>query len=108
MSTEEKKSEGMDSAVVGALSGIAGSSSGKLFVHPIDTIKAKIQVRKVNQMTGNKSLIAHIFRDTVKNDGFLGLYRGFSISFFGTIPAAGLYFGGYEFFKRNTMELPYF
>ena len=48
MSTEKKKGEGMDSAVVGALSGVVGSSFGKVFVHPIDTIKAKIQVMKVN------------------------------------------------------------
>ena len=48
MSSEKKKKEGMDSAVVGAFSGIVGSSCGKIFVHPIDTIKAKIQVQKVN------------------------------------------------------------
>ena len=48
MSTEKKKGEGRDSAVVGALSGVVSSSFAKVFVHPIDTIKAKIQVMKVN------------------------------------------------------------
>tara|TARA_B110000285_G_scaffold105695_1_gene120312 strand:- start:696 stop:878 length:183 start_codon:yes stop_codon:yes gene_type:complete len=59
-------------------------------------------------MTGNQSLIAHIFRDTIKKEGISGLYKGFTISFFGSMPAAGLYFGGYELFKRNTMEFSYF
>lgn len=42
MADKDKKSEGKDSAIVSALSGIVGSSVGKVFVHPIDTIKAKI------------------------------------------------------------------
>lgn len=31
-------------ALVSAIGGVIGSSTGKLFVHPIDTVKAKIQV----------------------------------------------------------------
>lgn len=37
----------------------------------------------------------------------MGLYRGFSISIAGTIPASFMYFGSYEFFKRNTLEYKY-
>ena len=41
MSTESKKS---NAPIVSAIAGVIGSSIGKIFVHPIDTIKAKIQV----------------------------------------------------------------
>jgi hypothetical protein len=37
-----------------------------------------------------------------------GLYRGFAIGLWGSIPAAGLYFGGYELFKKHTLEFEYF
>lgn len=44
-----------------------------------------------------------IAQDTVKAEGIAGLYRGFGIHVLGSIPAAGLYFGSYEFFKKNTL-----
>ncbi len=37
-----------------------------------------------------------------------GLYRGFAIGFYGSIPAAALYWGSYEFFKKNTLEIEFF
>ena len=40
MSDSEKVSK--NAPLVSALSGVVGSWTGKLFVHPIDTIKAKI------------------------------------------------------------------
>ena len=43
------KEEKVDrSELVNALSGVIGSSCTKFFVHPIDTIKAKIQVKKLD------------------------------------------------------------
>jgi len=35
------------------------------------------------------------------------LYRGFAIHITGSIPAAGLYFGAYEFFKSQTLQYTY-
>ena len=51
-----------------------------------------------------KSRIVNIARDTVKAEGIRGLYRGFSINVIGSIPAAGLYFGSYEYFKKNFLQ----
>ena len=102
----DKKSNN-NAAVVSAISGVCGSSVGKLFVHPIDTIKAKIQVQKL-QTKSEGSLIKSIFSDTIKTQGVGGLYRGFAIGLWGSIPAAGLYFGSYEWFKKNTLEIEYF
>ena len=49
----------------------------------------------------------NIANDTVAKEGVGGLYRGFAISIYGVIPASGLYFGSYEFFKKNTLEYQY-
>ena len=98
--------ENNNSALVSGLSGICGSSFGKFFVHPIDTIKAKLQVQRYDR-NGNRSIINSIFKETMRVEGIKGLYRGFGISLFGSMPAAGLYFGSYEFFKKNTLEYEY-
>ena len=44
-----------------------------------------------------------IARQTIQSEGLGGLYRGFAINILGSIPAAGLYFGSYEFFKSHTL-----
>ena len=43
------------SELANAISGMCGSSISKLFVHPIDTVKAKIQVRKIDFSKSTKS-----------------------------------------------------
>lgn len=52
----------------------------------------------------SRSVIFNVAKDTIRNEGIAGLYRGFGIHILGSIPAAGLYFGSYEFFKKNTLE----
>ena len=107
-----------NSPLVSALGGIVGASAAKVFVHPIDTVKAKIQVQKSKESL----VIRDVIRQTMKNEGLSGLYRGFSVSLFGSIPAAGLYFthliknthfsglyfGSYEFFKKQTLQNQFF
>ena len=53
-------------------------------------------------------MILNVIRDTIKTEGAGGLYRGFAISLYGSIPASGLYFGSYEFFKKSTLEYKFF
>ena len=48
-----------------------------------------------------------IAKETVSKDGVGGLYRGFAVGFIGAIPASFLYFGSYEWFKKNTLEYKY-
>ena len=95
--------------LVSAISGTCGASFGKFFVHPVDTIKAKLQVvQRVDLPKGGSSVIASVAQQTIKMEGLGGLYRGFAVSLFGSIPAAGLYFGSYEFFKKNSLQYEYF
>lgn len=104
---DNKNKSKSNAALVSSISGTIGASIGKCFVHPIDTIKAKIQVQKYSVENVKGSLIMQIAKDTVSKEGAGGLYRGFAISLYGSMPAAGLYFGSYEFFKRNTLQYEY-
>lgn len=78
-------------------------------MHPIDTIKAKLQVISIPgyshaNFDPKQSLIKQLARDTIKAEGLRGLYRGFGIHVLGSIPASGLYFGSYELFKKITLQ----
>lgn len=75
------------------------STVGKSCLHPIDTVKAKLQVKNTA-----KPSIVETFTSTLKKEGLSGLYRGLPISVLGSIPAAALYFGSYEFFKTQTLQ----
>ena len=44
----------------------------------------------------------------MKKEGLGGLYRGFAIHITGSIPAAALYFGSYEWFKSNVLDYQFF
>jgi hypothetical protein len=84
------------------------SSLGKAILHPIDTVKAKIQVKHIDSHIStdgsNQSVIRRVLSETIQKDGVGGLYRGISISITGSIPAGALYFGSYEFFKSQTLK----
>ena len=93
-------------ALASAFAGILGSSSGKLFSHPVDTLKAKLQVMagaSFSKEKKSRSVLLDLARETVRAEGVPGLYRGLPITIVGGAPAAFLYFGSYEFFKKHTL-----
>ena len=53
-------------------------------------------------------VIRQLVQDTIRKEGFGGLYRGFAIHICGSVPAAALYFGSYEFFKSRVLEKEFF
>lgn len=57
---------------------------------------------------GQTQSISSTFNNIVKTDGYRALYRGIGISFFGSIPAAAIYFGSYEWFKGRSYESEFF
>jgi len=75
---------------------LAGASAGvvaRLLCHPVDTIKAKLQVSTERGAHGSFTGLA---RKVYVTEGVPGLYRGIGVAFFGSAPAACLYFAGYE------------
>jgi hypothetical protein len=93
--SSNKKSD--KTVMITMVSGLFSGSIAKLFTHPIDTVKAKIQVE-----TG-KSKILNVFQNTLKNEGVKGLYKGLPVSVFGSMPASVLYFGSYEWAKKKLL-----
>jgi len=61
----------------------------------------------VSSSSGFGSVIRDIAKRTIATEGWIGLYRGFGINLVGSIPAAGLYFGSYEYFKQKTLQIKY-
>ena len=86
--------------------GLLGSSVGKGLLHPVDTLKAKLQV--VNKNTGPKIGLGQMVKQTMSTEGLMGFYRGYGIHVLGSVPAGGLYFGSYEVFKNHTLENDFF
>lgn len=100
VTNSDKKSD--KTVMITMISGLFSGSIAKLFTHPIDTVKAKIQVE-----TG-KSKILNVFQTTMKNEGLRGLYKGLPVSIIGSMPASVLYFGSYEWAKKKLLTFKNF
>jgi len=70
---------------------------------PCDVIKCRAQL---NRAQGKAASITEIFAQTIKTQGFRGLYTGFSAQVLRDIPFYASFFGSYEafctYFKKNT------
>jgi len=78
----------------------AGATAGVIAdaaMHPIDTIRTRLQVQSG---TGIYRSTSHAFATIVRNEGWAALYKGFPIVVAATIPAHALYFSGYELSKK--------
>jgi solute carrier family 25 (adenine nucleotide translocator) protein 4/5/6/31 len=80
---------------------LAGGCAGGLslcFVYSLDYARTKL----ANDMKGagggerEYSGLLDVYKKTLKSDGFVGLYRGFNISFVGIFVYRGFYFGLYD------------
>jgi hypothetical protein len=89
--------------LISMISGLFAGSISKLITHPMDTIKARVQVE-----TGGREKIVNCLKSVIAKEGIPGLYRGIGVSVFGSLPANVLYFGTYEFVKKKLLFLNYF
>lgn len=82
---------------------LASASAGVLAripLHGIDTIKARLQVKRGKH---HSSFIKEAMQ-VIRNEGIGGLYRGIGISAIGSIPAGCLYFTSYEICKSSILN----
>jgi solute carrier family 25 (mitochondrial folate transporter), member 32 len=86
-----------DTVVNLASSSCAGAIT-RLFCHPIDTCKAKIQ--SVDSFRG----IADVVQKTYKIEGIRGFYQGLGVAMIGGIPGVCLYISTYEWSKNKLLE----
>ena len=85
----------LDVALASALSGMAA----RVPCHPLDTIKARLQAAPTTSPSGalpRASKLSNLSRISLRN-----LYRGFPVVFWGSAPAACLYFTTYEASKEH-------
>ncbi|ESR64666.1 hypothetical protein WN944_001083 [Citrus x changshan-huyou] len=96
---------------------IAGSFAGGtavLFTYPLDLVRTKLAYQIVDSSKKNFQGVVsaeHVyrgirdcFRQTYKESGLRGLYRGAAPSLYGIFPYAGLKFYFYEEMKRHVPE----
>lgn len=57
--------------------------------------------------TGEGSVLLHTAKGVIATDGIQGLYRGLPTAIIGGVPAAFMYFGSYEYWKRHTLAYEY-
>ncbi|XP_073822729.1 carnitine/acylcarnitine carrier protein colt, mitochondrial [Musca autumnalis] len=96
--SEEKKANPAKSFLSGGFGGICTVISG----HPLDTIKVRLQTMP-RTGPGEAPLYKGTFdcaAKTIKNEGFLGLYKGMSAPIVGVAPIFALCFAGYALGKR--------
>lgn len=96
-----------NSSAVNYLSGALTGSVVRSLLHPLDTVKTKMQVLKSrsadSRSSHRDSRALKVFFDTLKKEGPQGLYRGLGINLFGGAPAAGIYYYSYEKFKEMLL-----
>ena len=78
------------SIIASSFSNIAGIIAG----HPLDTIRVRIQMDSRNITT------RHCLYETLKNEGFLSLWKGLAAPLVGAVPLNSLVFMVTEYSKR--------
>lgn len=98
-----KEISALERAQIGAgAGGIAGAITYAC-LHPLDTIKTKLQTRGASQLySGPLDVIVKTFR----NHGVLGFYSGISAVLVGSMFSSAVYFGTCELGKALLVEVP--
>jgi hypothetical protein len=86
---------------VGLVSNILGSATagliGRSVCHPIDTAKSRLQSLEYS----NYKTTYSILRDTFREEGLRGWFRGYGAVTFGGIPGVCIYLTVYEVLRPN-------
>ncbi|XXH02075.1 mitochondrial phosphate carrier protein [Hypoxylon texense] len=96
-----KSPEGLDLYSRFALAGALGCSVTHGAFTPVDVVKTKIQL---DPATYNRGTIGG-FRQVIQNEGAGALLTGFGPTFTGYFIQGAFKFGGYEFFKKQSIDI---
>jgi len=83
--------------VVATLAGATAGAVETMVVWPMEFTKTQIQLDKAKRFTG----MFDCARATVSQNGVFGLYRGMAPVVVGSIPKAGIRFGGFNFVQSK-------
>ncbi|KAI1334334.1 putative mitochondrial phosphate carrier protein [Xylariaceae sp. FL0016] len=95
-----KNPEGLDLYARFALAGALGCSLTHGSFTPVDVVKTKIQL---DPATYNRGMIGG-FRQVIQNEGAAALLTGVGPTFTGYFIQGAFKFGGYEFFKKQSVD----
>ncbi|KXJ15808.1 mitochondrial carnitine/acylcarnitine carrier protein [Exaiptasia diaphana] len=105
---EERKkqpsSSGIKNFFAGGFGGVCCVATG----HPLDTIKVRLQTMP-KPLPGEKPMFTGTFDcalKTIRNEGFLGLYKGMGAPIFGVTPIFAICFWGFNMGKKLQMKDP--
>mmetsp|Transcript_57536 Transcript_57536/g.130369 ORF Transcript_57536/g.130369 Transcript_57536/m.130369 type:complete len:305 (-) Transcript_57536:238-1152(-) len=73
---------------------------GRVFCHPLDTLKARLQAEGP-AITGGRISMLGVAKSTFLSEGIRGFYRGFSAVAIGGTPATCIYLTSYEISKAS-------
>jgi hypothetical protein len=74
-----------------------------MICHPIDTLKAKLQVSSSSNIT-----IRSIVQTTMQTEGIAGFYRGVGAVLIGGVPGVCVYITTYEKCKQSLQSSEFF
>jgi hypothetical protein len=83
------------------LAGALAGAFNDLVMHPVDTLRARINLNSGISKVSPLSAFVNSFHTTVQTQGPRGLYRGFSSVLVFSMPGNGIYFSVYERSKAN-------
>lgn len=84
------------------IAGVSGGMTATLILHPLDLLKIRFAVNDGSMVSAPKYQgIANAFQTIVRQEGFLGLYRGVIPNLWGAGSAWGLYFLFYNSIKTS-------
>uniref|UniRef100_A0A7S2W568 Uncharacterized protein n=1 Tax=Mucochytrium quahogii TaxID=96639 RepID=A0A7S2W568_9STRA len=86
--------------IVASLSGAIAGAVETTVVWPMEYVKTQLQLNKKGKFTGMLDCAKY----TVKQNGVLGLYRGMGPVVLGSIPKAGIRFGGFNFIQGKLQK----
>ncbi|KAI0915865.1 hypothetical protein AcV5_003354 [Taiwanofungus camphoratus] len=105
-----KKSEGFGLWFFGnILSGAAAGASSSVFVYSLDYARTRLAADNKSASKGGQrqfSGIVDVYKQTLRSDGIIGLYRGFGANVVGICIYRGFYFGGYDTIKDTFLVGP--
>lgn len=85
------------------VAGTIGGSTGDLIMHSLDTVKTRQQGAPLVSKYFN---MGSAYRSIFHEEGlFRGLYAGVTPAILGSIPGTAIFFGTYEFSKRNFVDM---
>ncbi|CAN6455077.1 unnamed protein product [Victoria cruziana] len=94
-----------EKAVIGAVAGSIAGAFTYFCLHPLDTVKTKLQTRGASEIySGSLDVIAKV----LKSQGVLGFYSGISAVIVGSAASSAIYFGTCEFGKSVLSTFLYF